>query len=96
MSCSFDVTVSADVRWYAGPLDIAVVQLLQPPSDLQPLTLGCGIDERAAGCYVAGHALFNPTSRLPPLLTYGNVAQVSMHRRTRPPQYRVRPATMVD
>ena len=80
----------AVMRCHAGPLDIAVVQLLHLLPDLEPLTLECGTDERAAGCYIAGHALFNPNSRFPPLLTCGNVAQVSMHRRTRPPQCRMK------
>ena len=62
---------------HAGALDIAVVQLLQPPSDLQPLTLGHRTPKRSAGCYVVGHALFNPSSRFAPLLTHGNVAQVA-------------------
>jgi hypothetical protein len=72
------------------------VQMLQPPPGLQPLTPSCELPERGAGCYVAGHALFNPISRFAPLLTHGNVAQVPIQLDMLTTQPPTNPTTAIE
>ena len=60
----------------AGALDIAVVRIVRPLPDLQPVTLSALPPRPGDPCFVAGHALFNPDSGIRPLLTRGCVAQV--------------------
>jgi hypothetical protein len=66
-----------EVYWSdAGALDLAILQMLEPPHDLQPLELNTSALHVGQSCYVAGHALFRPSCTATPMLTAGNVSKV--------------------
>lgn len=61
---------------FTGALDLAILQMLEPPHDLQPLELNTSALHVGQSCYVAGHALFRPSCTATPMLTAGNVSKV--------------------